>query len=85
VATTEIVEIIAAVCGIAGMWISHYVQSRNRDNLQDKEMQHILEKIDTIEHKVEKHNNFIERLVKQEAKTDENTRRIDNLERVGKK
>jgi transcription initiation factor IIF auxiliary subunit len=79
-----IIEIIAGVLTgvltISGTILANIIQSNKRDELQDERLKHIeqmvLEKIDNLREKVEKHNQVIERTYKLESK-------VENLEKRG--
>ncbi|MDR2655558.1 MAG: hypothetical protein LBC56_05720 [Oscillospiraceae bacterium] len=79
-----IIEIIAGVLTgvltISGTILANIIQSNRRDELQDERLKHIeqmvLEKIDNLREKVEKHNQVIERTYKLESK-------VENLEKRG--
>jgi CRISPR/Cas system-associated endonuclease Cas1 len=86
-----IAGVLTGVLTISGTILANIIQSNKRDELQDERLKHIeqtfdersklterivLEKIDNLREKVEKHNQVTERMYKLESK-------VENLEKRG--
>jgi hypothetical protein len=83
--TALIIEIAAGLLTIIGTIAANFIQNSRRDEIQDERLKHIeqmvLEKIDNLRTKVEKHNELVERMYKAEGAIVENAMRIKAIEK----